>query len=328
MRQVNLKSPGGVDMLTIGSAPMPEPGPSEVRIRVAAAGVNRADIAQRQGRYPPPAGASPVLGLEVCGHVDAVGSDVRTLQPGAAVCSLTAGGGYAEYVCVPASHCLPVPRGYTLEQAAALPEVAMTVWSNLMGHGRLQAGERVLIHGGTSGIGAFAISLLTARGHPTIATAGSRDKCDAVQSWGAAAVNYRDTDFVDAVLAWSDKQGVDVVLDMVGGSYVNRNLRCLARGGRVVQIAFLQGQTAELDLIEIARREAILTGSLLRPRTVDDKARIVDALRQEVWPMLDDRRMDLPVIDGIYPMDAVADAHTRMESGAHIGKLVLRWAAA
>jgi putative PIG3 family NAD(P)H quinone oxidoreductase len=327
MQQVIFKQPGGVEMLEFDSAAMPEPGPLEVRVRVAAAGVNRADVAQRQGWYPAPAGASPVLGLEVSGHVDVVGRDVRSLVPGAAVCSLTAGGGYAEYVCVPAAHCLPVPRGYTLEQAAALPEVAMTVWSNLIDHGRLQAGERVLIHGGSSGIGAFAINLLKARAHPTIATAGSRDKCDAVSAWGATAVNYRDTDFVDAVLAWSHGHGVDVVLDMVGGSYVNRNLQCLARGGRVVQIAFLSGQRAELDLLEIMRREAVLTGSLLRPRSVDDKSRIVDALRQQVWPLLDDRRMDLPVIDGVYAMQAVREAHARMESGAHIGKLVLVWAA-
>ncbi len=328
MQQVIFKQTGGVEVLELDTAPMPEPGPLEVRIRVAAAGVNRADIAQRQGLYPVPAGASQVLGLEVSGHVDAVGRDVRGLAPGVAVCSLTAGGGYAEYVCVPAAHCLPVPEGYSLAQAAALPEAAMTVWSNVMGLGRLQAGERVLIHGGTSGIGAFAINLLRATGHPTIATAGSDEKCDAVRAWGATAVNYRDTDYVEAVLAWSDRQGVDVVLDMVGGRYVNRNLQCLARGGRVLQIAFQSGQKVELDLLEVVRREAVLTGSLLRPRPIDDKTRIVEALRQQVWPMLDDRRMNVPVLDGVYPMQAVRDAHTRMESGAHIGKLVLDWSLA
>ena len=325
MQQVVVKQPGGVEELAFGSAPLPQPAPHEVRIRVAAAGVNRADVAQRQGRYPVPAGASPVLGLEVSGQVDAVGRDVHGLAPGDAVCSLTAGGGYAQFVCVPAAHCLPVPRGYTLVQAAALPEAAMTVWSNLFGHGRLQPGERVLIHGGTSGIGAFAINLLKAMAYPTIATAGTLSKCAAVSGWGATAVNYRETDFVEAVLAWSGARGVDLVLDMVGGSYVNRNLQCLARGGRVVQIAFQSGQKVELDLLELVRREAILTGSLLRPRTIDDKTGIVDALRAQVWPLLDDRRMDLPVLDGVYPVQEVRQAHARMESGDHIGKLVLVW---
>lgn len=325
MRQVCFERFGGPEVLHIAEVPRPDPAAGELRIRVTAAGVNRADLAQREGSYSPPPGASQVLGLEVSGTVDAVGSGVSTTWIGQSVCSLTAGGGYAEWVCVPATLCMAPPSGFDMLEAAVFPEVAMTVWSNVFELGRLRPGESLLVHGGTSGIGAFAIALARARGHQVFATAGDAIKCEAVRGWGAAAINHRSQDFVQEVLAQTDGRGVDVVLDMVGGSYVARNLSCLAMDGRVVQIAFLEGAHTELDLMQLMRRRAVLTGSLLRPRSDDEKAAIVRALVEHVFPLNANRKLSQPVIDSVYPMEAAHEAHARMATSAHIGKLVLTW---
>jgi NADPH2:quinone reductase len=325
MRQVCFERFGGPEVLHIAEVPRPDPAAGELRIRVTAAGVNRADLAQREGSYAPPPGASQVLGLEVSGTVDAVGSGVSTSWIGQSVCSLTAGGGYAEWVCVPATLCMAPPSGFDLLEAAAFPEVAMTVWSNVFELGRLRPGESLLVHGGTSGIGAFAIALARALGHQVLATAGDAIKCEAVRGWGAIAINHRSQDFVQEVLAQTNGRGVDVVLDMVGGSYVARNLSCLAMDGRVVQIAFLEGARAELDLMQLMRRRAVLTGSLLRPRSDDEKAAIVRALEEHVFPLIANRQLSRPVIDSVYPMEAAHAAHARMATSAHIGKLVLTW---
>lgn len=325
MKHIVFDEPGTPEVLHLADAPVPQPLAGEVRIRVHASGINRADVAQREGSYNPPPGASPVLGLEVSGVVDAVGEGVHWPREGDAVCSLTAGGGYAQAVCVPASHCLPIPAALSLQQAAALPEAAMTVWSNLVDQGRLQPGESLLVHGGTSGIGAFAIALARARGHTVITTVGSPDKLAHVQAWGALGVLYRDEDFTQAVHRLTQGRGVDLVLDMVGGDYVNRNLQCLAMDGRIVQIAFQSGARAELDLWALVRRRAVLTGTLLRPRATAEKAAIVQALRTQVWPLFDDGRLAPPVIDSVYRPAAAAQAHARMQSSAHVGKMLLDW---
>ncbi len=325
MRQVHFDRFGGPEVLQMAEAPVPAPAAGEVRIRVAAAGVNRADLAQREGSYQPPPGASPVLGLEVSGTVDALGAGVDAGWLGREVCALTPGGGYAEWVCVPAPHCMALPPGFSLVEAAAFPEAAMTVWSNVFGLAALAPGESLLVHGGTSGVGACAIALARALGHTVYATAGNADKCRVLRDWGAQAIDYREEDFVERVAALSDGRGVDVVLDMVGGDYVNRNLACLAMDGRVVQIAFLAGGQASVDLFALMRRRARLTGSLLRPRSDADKAAIVAALVERVFPLIAAGRLPPPVIDSVYPMASVADAHVRMASSRHIGKLVLTW---
>lgn len=325
MRQISFDAHGGPQVLTLVSVPEPTPGIGEVRIRVIASGINRADVAQREGSYRPPADASPVLGLEVSGVIDALGAGVSGWQLGDAVCSLTPGGGYAECVCVPATHCLPIPQGVSQADAAALPEVAMTVWSNLVGHAQLKAGERLLVHGGTSGIGSFAIAWAVALGHTVLTTVGSDDKLEHVNRWGAKGIQYRRSDFVQEVMTLTHGEGVDVVLDMVGGDYVQRNLQCLARGGRIVQIAFQNGADVQINLWDLLRRQAVLTGSLLRPRTVADKAAIVSALRQNVWPMYASGRLSPPVIDSVYTPEDIHLAHERMELSSHVGKMLLRW---
>lgn len=318
-------SGGGPEVLVPGTAPVPAPQPDEVLIRVMATGVNRPDVAQRKGEYPPPPGASPLIGLETAGEVVAVGAAVTGFKPGDKVCALTNGGAYAEYCVAPASQCLPWPKGYDAVRAAALPETAFTVWANLFGHGRLAAGDTVLIHGGTSGIGVTAIQLAKAFGATVIATAGSADKCQACRDLGAdAAIDYRTQDFVAEVKRITDGRLADVVLDMVGADYFNRNLKCLAMDGRLVIIAFLGGfEVAKADLRPVMTRRLTVTGSTMRPRTTAQKAALAEALRAKVWPLLDQGRCAPPIFK-VFPLAEAAAAHALMESSTHIGKIVLQ----
>ena len=325
MRYAAAGGAGGPEVLHVADGPVPQPGPGEVLVRVLAAGVNRPDVMQRRGLYPPPPGASPLLGLEVSGEVARLGDGVETWRVGDPVCALANGGGYAEYCTVPAGQCLPWPDGYDAVRAAALPETFFTVWANLFELGRLGAGESALVHGGTSGIGTTAIQLAHERGARVYATAGSAEKCAACVRLGAdGAVNYKEADFVESVRQWTDGRGVDVVLDMVGAPYFARNLRCLAMGGRLVLIAFQGGAKLDaFDLTPIMTRRLHVTGSTMRPRTAAQKAEIADALRREVWPALSAGRCG-PVIQEVFPLDRAADAHRLMEGGTHIGKIVLR----
>jgi NADPH2:quinone reductase len=323
MRYINVSAPGGPDRLVLVDGPSPEPGPDDVLIRVAAAGVNRADVLQREGRYPPPPGASAVLGLELAGTIERCGAAATEWSPGDHVCALVAGGAYAELCVAPAVQCLPVPRGMSLIEAAALPEAAFTVWDNLFRRAHLAPGETVLIHGGSSGICTFAIQLAHVLGAGVLTTAGSAAKCDAcVRLGAAAAINYRELDFVAEALRLTEDRGVDVVLDIVGGSYVARNLRVLAVEGRLVQIGLQEGSRVELDLHPIMRQRLTITGSTLRGRSVEQKGAIAREVRERVWPLLNAGRVR-PVIDHVFPLAAVAEAHRRMESGEHIGKIVL-----
>jgi NADPH2:quinone reductase len=315
---------GGPEMMQPSTGPVPVPKPDEVLIRVQAAGVNRPDVAQRQGLYPPPPGASPILGLEVAGEVVAAGAAVQKHKLGDRICALTNGGGYAEYCVAPEPQCLPWPAGYDAVRAGALPENYFTVWANVFGHGRLARGESILVHGGTSGIGVTAIQLADAFGATAYATAGSDEKAAACRRFGAAAaINYRTADFLDAVRKLTGGHGVDVVLDMVGAPYFPRNLRCLAMDGRLVQIAFLQGSKVEhFDLMPVMTRRLTITGSTMRPRTTEQKGAIAQALRENVWPVLAHGRCG-PVIHATFPLAEVAQAHALMESSAHIGKIML-----
>ena len=325
MQFVEMTAPGDASVMRIGTGPAPRPKLGEVLIRVQAAGVNRPDIQQRRGAYPPPPDASPILGLEVAGEVAALGAGVDTLAVGDKVAALVNGGGYAEYCVAPATQCLPWPHGYDAVRAAALPETYFTVWANVFGLGRLAPGESLLVHGGSSGIGVTAIQLAVALGSTVYATAGNAEKCEACRALGAAAaINYRETDFADEIKRLTDRRGVDVVLDMVGAPYAARNLRSLAIDGRLVQIAFLEGSQAEqLDLLPIMVRRLTVTGSTMRPRTAAQKGAIADALRAQVWPLLDEGRC-APVIHRVFSLAEVADAHRLMESSAHIGKIILR----
>jgi NADPH2:quinone reductase len=304
---------------------VPAPKPDEVLIRVQAAGVNRPDVSQRQGIYPPPANASPILGLEVAGEVAAAGADVRGLRVGDRVCALTNGGAYAEYCVAPEPQCLTWPDDYDALRAAALPENFFTVWANVFMHGRLASGESMLVHGGTSGIGVTAIQLGAAFGATVYATAGSDAKVAACEKLGATAgINYRSEDFFDAIKRLTDGRGVDVVLDMVGAPYFLRNLRCLKMDGRLVQIAFLQGAKVEnFDLTPVMTRRLTITGSTMRPRSTAQKGEIAAALRERVWPLLSQGRC-APVIHATFPLAEVAAAHALMESSTHIGKIMLR----
>ncbi len=325
MRHIATRGAGGPEVMELAEAPLPVPGPDELLIEVHAAGVNRPDIQQRRGAYPPPPGASPILGLEVAGIVACVGEAVTGWSPGDRVCALTNGGGYAEYVAVPAAQCLPPPTGYDHLRAAALPETYFTVWANLFERGRLRAGETALIHGGSSGIGTTAIQLAKAFGARVFATAGSAEKCAACLRLGAdLAINYRAEDFVEAVASATERRGVDVVLDMVGGDYIPRNIRCLALEGRLVQIAFLQGsKVAEFDMLPVMTRRLTLTGSTMRPRTTAEKGAIAAALREKVWPLLEAGRC-APLIHATFPLAEAAAAHALMETSAHIGKIMLK----
>ena len=320
MRAVEISKPGGPDVLVPTQVSVPEPGAGEVRIKLEYAGVNRPDALQRAGAYDPPPGASPLPGLEGAGVVDAVGPGV-SLAVGDKVCALLPGGGYAEQVITPAAHCLPIPQGFSMAQAAALPETFFTVYSNVFMRGGLKAGEKFLVHGGSSGIGTTAIQLAKAFGARVFSTAGSDEKCRACNRLGAeVALNYRDADFVEVMKA---EGGADLILDMVGGAYLPRNIRALAMEGRLVQIAFLQGPKVELNFAQIMVRRLTLTGSTLRPQSDLAKARIADELRAKVWPLLDAGTM-APVMDSEFALEDAAKAHAHMESSKHIGKIVLK----
>lgn len=321
MRAIEISEPGGPEVLKPVTVPVPQPGAGQIVIKVAWAGVNRPDALQRAGSYAPPPSASPLPGLEASGHVAAVGEGVSELAVGDAVCALLPGGGYAEYVVTPAAHALPVPEGLGLKEAACLPETFYTVWSNVFMRGGLQAGERFLVHGGSSGIGTTAIQLAHAFGARVFTTAGSAEKCDACRVLGAErAMNYREEDFV-AVM--KEEGGADLILDMVGGSYLPRNVKALANDGRLVQIAFLQGPKVELNFAQLMMRRLTITGSTLRPQSDLAKARIATELREKAWPLLSSGKV-APVMDSEFALDAAAEAHTRMESSGHIGKIVLK----
>ena len=323
MVTVEISAYGGPEVLVSGKRPVPEAKDGEVLIRVAAAGANRADLMQRAGNYPPPPGASDLLGLEVAGEVVALGPGAERFALGDRVCALLGGGGYAQYCAVPAPQCLPIPAGLDMVQGAALPETFFTVWTNVFDLGALQAGERLLVHGGSSGIGTTAIPLAKAFGASVYATAGSEEKCAACRSLGAnEAFNYREQDFVAGVREATGGAGVDVILDMVGGDYLSRNIKCLAPGGRLVQISLLRGAKTEINLAPVMMKRLTLTGSTLRPRSVAEKAAIAAALEERVWPLLAAGRVR-PVVHSTFPLLEASDAHRLMESSAHIGKVVL-----
>jgi putative PIG3 family NAD(P)H quinone oxidoreductase len=323
MTAIEITAPGPPDVLRPVSRPTPRPGAGEVLIRVAAAGVNRPDLMQREGKYPPPPGASDIPGLEVAGTVVAVGPGVEGWSRGAAVCALVAGGGYAEYCAAPTAQCLPVPDTLTLVEAAALPEACFTVYHNVFERGRLGPGESILVHGGASGIGTTAIQMARAKGARVFATAGTREKAAACLRLGAErAIDYRGEDFVAVVREATQGRGVDVVLDMVGGDYTPRNLECLATEGRLVQIAFLHGPRCELSLLPVLAKRLTLTGSTLRPRPVAEKGAIAAGLRRDVWPLVA-RGEVRPVVHARFPLAEAAGAHRALEEGAHVGKLVL-----
>lgn len=323
MRVVTVPSPGGADALVVTEVEAPVPVAGEVRIRVAAAGVNRADILQRQGNYEPPPGSSPYLGLEVSGTIDALGEEVQGWSVGDEVCALLVGGGYAEQVCVPSGQLLPVPAGVALVEAAALPEVACTVWSNLFDTARLEAGETLLVHGGSSGIGTMAIQLATAMGARVAVTAGSAAKLDFCAELGAQIlVDYKDEDFVERLKAETDGRGVDVILDNMGAKYLMRNVESLADGGRLVIIGMQGGIKAELNIATLLRKRGSVIATALRSRSLEQKAAIVAAVREHVWPLVESGRVR-PIVHATYPLDDVASAHEEMESSRHIGKILL-----
>ena len=320
---IEISTPGDPEVLKPVQRPDPAPGPGDVLIRVAAAGINRPDVMQRRGRYPPPPGASDIPGLEVAGTIEAVGPGVRDWHTGDRVCALVAGGGYATLCVAPAPQCLPIPASLDFVSAAAVPETFFTVWTNVFDRGRLRMGEDALFHGGTSGIGTTAIQLAAARGARVFATAGSDDKCRACESLGAVrAINYRNEDFVKAVADLTEGRGVDLILDIMGGDYFNRNLSALAVDGRLVQIGLMGGESVSLDLRRILGRRLTVTGSTLRPRSVEEKGQIARALRQEVWPLLEQGRVK-PIVYRTFPLTDAAGAHRLMESSEHVGKIVL-----
>ncbi|MBC7164723.1 MAG: NAD(P)H-quinone oxidoreductase [Roseovarius sp.] len=321
MKAIEITEPGGPDVLQITTRPRPVARAGEVVIRLAWAGVNRPDALQRAGSYAPPPGASDLPGLEGAGEIVALGEGVSGWRLGDAVCALLPGGGYAEYVATPAAHCLAVPAGMGLREAACLPETFFTVWSNVFQRGGLKGGERFLVHGGSSGIGTTAIQLANVLGARVFATAGSAKKCAVCEDLGAErAINYREADFVEVLRA---EGGADLILDMVGGDYLPRNVRALADDGRLVQIAFLRGPKVELNFAQVMVRRLTITGSTLRPQSDLAKARIAEGLRETVWPLLEAGRI-APVIDSEFPLAQAAAAHARMESGVHIGKIVLK----
>ena len=321
MLAIEISSPGGPDVLQPTSVPVPVPGHGQIIIRVAYAGVNRPDALQRAGAYAPPPSASPLPGLECSGTVVEVGPGVSRWKIGDQVCALLPGGGYAEYVATPEAHALPIPKGLSLKEAACLPETCFTVWSNVVMRGSLRGGERFLVHGGTSGIGTTAIQIAHAHGARVFATAGSDEKCRVCRDLGAeAAFNYRDTDFVAEMKA---QGGANLILDMVGGPYIERNFKALADGGRLVQIAFLQGAKVTLNLAELMTRRLVMTGSTLRPQSDLAKARIAKAVEEHVWPMIERGAVKV-VLDSEYELPDAPAAHWRIESGGHVGKIVLR----
>lgn len=323
MRATEIAAPGGPEALRPVTRPTPHAGAHDVLIRVEAAAVNFPDLLQRRGLYPPPPGASDLPGLDVAGEVVYAGEAVHLWTPGDRVCALVAGGGYAEYCVAPAQQCLPIPTGFSAVEAAALPETFFTVWANVFERGQLHGGETLLVHGGSSGIGTTAIQIARARGARVFATAGSDEKCRACETLGAErAVNYRTEDFVSVIQAATDGRGVDVVLDMVGGDYLGKNLALLAMNGRIVQIAYQRGQQAPLDIALLMRKHATVTGSTLRNRTVEQKGALANALRAQVWPLLDQGSVR-PVVFATFPLADAESAHRLMETSTHIGKIVL-----
>ena len=324
MRYVNVTAPGEPDVMRVERTALPVPKDDEVLIRVMAAGVNRPDVQQRKGLYPPPPGASPILGLEVAGEVVALGATASGFYPGHRVTALCNGGGYAEYVAVPAAQCLPWPEGYDAIRAAALPENFFTVWANLFDIAGLKPTESLLVHGGTSGIGLTAIQLARAQGSTVFATAGSDEKCAVIERYGATAINYKRQDFAEVIATLTDKRGVNVILDMVGAPYAARNLKSLARRGRMVLVGVMEGGKADgFDLRLVMVKQLTVTGSTMRPRSTAEKGAIAQALKQKAWPLLASGKV-APVIDRVFELEDVAAAHALMESSAHIGKIMLR----
>jgi NADPH2:quinone reductase len=324
MKAIDVSAPGPHYQLRLSDIAQPQPKSGEVLIKVAAAGLNRADLIQAQGGYPPPPGAPATLGMEVSGEIAALGPEVRNLREGDKVCALLAGGGYAEYCAASAGSVLPIPRNVGLVEAAALPEVHFTVWTNLIDSARLRDGESVLVHGGSSGIGTAAIQLCAAMGHRVFATAGTQPKCDACRALGAArTINYRDEDFVEVIKSETGGRGVDVILDMVGGDYIQRNFSAAAVWGRVVNIAFQAGMTANVNFAGMLMKRLAFMATTLRARTEAEKRAIRDALAENVWPLLEAGKIK-PVIDRIFPLADAGAAHQRMAGGEHIGKILLR----
>jgi len=332
MQAIEITRPGDPDVLQLTSRTIPKPGPGEVLIKVAAAGVNRPDVFQRQGHYAPPPGASDLPGMEVAGELvdgDLAGNNPFGLRHGDAVCALLAGGGYAEYAVAPLAQCLPVPAGFTMVEAASLPENYFTVWSNVfdrgqLGHGEGGADESLLVQGGSSGIGVTAIQLAHAWGHRVFATAGNAEKCAACEKLGAIAINYRTQDFVEEVKRHTNGRGVDVILDMVAGNYIPRELNALAEGGRLVFIATLGGKDADIDASLIMRSRLTLTGSTLRGRSIAFKGAIAYQLHEKIWPLLENGTVR-PIIHQVFPVTEAAKAHALMESSEHVGKIILQW---
>ena len=323
MTVIEIPEPGGPEALKPAKRPLPSPGSEEVLVKVAAAGVNRPDVMQRKGMYPPPPGAPDTPGLEIAGEVVAVGDGVSSVRVGDRVCALVPGGGYAAFCVAPAALCLPWPKGMDAVSAAALPETFFTVWTNVFDRGRLKKGERFLVHGGTSGIGTTAIQLAKAFGATVYATAGTAEKCKACEKLGAdAAINYREEDFVQRIEALTDGEGVNLILDMVAGDYLPRNLKCLAVEGRLVQIALQNGPKVEMNLLPVMLKRLTITGSTLRPRSVAQKAEIAADLKAKVWPLLAEGKVK-PVIHATFPLEKAAEAHALMESSKHIGKILL-----
>jgi len=322
MRAIEIKEPGGPEVLVVGERPMPEPGPGEVLIKVAAAGINRPDVFQRKGNYAPPPGASDIPGLEIAGEI--VSGEVKgsAFNVGDQVCALVAGGGYAEYCVAPIEQCLPVPKGLSLVQAAGLPETYYTVWSNVFDRGRLSSGEALLVHGGASGIGTTAIQLAVAMGNKVYATVGSDERVKAVEALGAKGINYKTQDFVEEIRALTDKYGVDVILDMVAGDYIERDIKCLAEDGRIVIIATLGGTKSSFDANALMRKRQTITGSTLRPRPVAFKAEIAQNLQKHVWPLLEAGKIK-PIIHATIDLSEASKGHAMMEAGEQIGKIIM-----
>jgi putative PIG3 family NAD(P)H quinone oxidoreductase len=323
MTVIEAREPGAPEVLATAERPVPEPGPGEVLIEVAAAGINRPDVLQRQGLYPPPKGASDLVGLEVAGHVAALGPGATRYKVGDAVCALVNGGGYAQYAVAPEATTLPVPQGLNLVEAAALPEAMFTVWHNVFERAALKDGEWLLVHGGASGIGTTAIQIATALGAKVMATVGSAWKARACETLGALrAIDYRNEDYVEAVRETTGGHGADVILDMVGGDYIERNLRAAALDGRIVQIAFLKGSKVEIDLMRLMMRRLTLTGSTLRAQTPEAKARMARAIEERIWPLMAQGKVK-PVIDSTFKLEDAVGAHRRIDDPEHVGKIGL-----
>ena len=323
MKQVEISGPGGPEVLNLVDGPLPDPGTGEVLIKVYAAGVNRPDVFQRQGKYNPPAGASPIPGLEVAGEIVKLGTGVTEFGLGDRVCALVSGGGYAEFCVAPVPQVLPIPTGLTFIEASGIPENYFTVWTNVFDRGQLQKGETILIHGGSSGIGTTAIQLCHQFGARIISTAGNDEKCGVCKSLGADhVINYKTQDFEAETKAITGGKGANVILDMVGGNYIQKNINCLALEGRLIQIAFLQSSINQLDLMAVMTKRLTITGSTLRPRTVEQKGEIARALSKEIWPLFHDKKIKV-LVDTVLPLSRASDAHALMESSTHIGKIVL-----